>query len=208
MSKLYVALLILASILATECGPIIFTLCVTACNAGVVTCYAGVGFVFGTVTAGAGMSFSYLFRSQYFTYSKAIYIPQKHSSLLVTSHKQRMSKLYVALLILASILATECVPITFILCVASCNAGVVACYAGLGFVFGTVTAGAGMSFSYLFRSQYFTYSKAIYIPQKCFIPVVYSHMFYVGTPAAVLACNAAQSACMIACGAVGVAPVP
>ena len=33
----------------------IYGLCLTACNAGVVTCYASFGYVFGTVTAGAGM---------------------------------------------------------------------------------------------------------------------------------------------------------
>uniref|UniRef100_A0A915B5C7 Uncharacterized protein n=1 Tax=Parascaris univalens TaxID=6257 RepID=A0A915B5C7_PARUN len=55
----------------------------------------------------------------------------------------KLPKVYVVLLIFALVMATECGPLTFTLCVASCNAGAVACYAGLGFVFGTVTAGAG-----------------------------------------------------------------
>ena len=33
----------------------IYGLCLTACNAGAVTCYASFGYVFGTVTAGSGM---------------------------------------------------------------------------------------------------------------------------------------------------------
>ena len=32
-----------------------YALCQTACNTGAVTCYASFGFVFGTVTAGAGV---------------------------------------------------------------------------------------------------------------------------------------------------------
>jgi hypothetical protein len=32
-----------------------YGLCQTACNAGAVACYASFGFVFGTVTAGAGV---------------------------------------------------------------------------------------------------------------------------------------------------------
>uniref|UniRef100_A0A915CK75 Uncharacterized protein n=1 Tax=Parascaris univalens TaxID=6257 RepID=A0A915CK75_PARUN len=52
--KVYVALLILALVTATECGLFTFKLCVTACNAAVVACYAAFGLVFGTVTAGAG----------------------------------------------------------------------------------------------------------------------------------------------------------
>lgn len=32
-----------------------YALCQTACNAGAVACYASFGFVFGTVTAGAGV---------------------------------------------------------------------------------------------------------------------------------------------------------
>lgn len=35
-------------------GPITGAACTAACAAGVVTCYAAAGFVFGTVTAGAG----------------------------------------------------------------------------------------------------------------------------------------------------------
>jgi len=62
-------------------------------------------------------------------------------------------------------------PIAGAVCQAGCAAAVVFCYAAAGFVFGTVTAGAG-------------------------------------TPAAVLACNAAFGQCSAACAAMVVAPTP
>lgn len=62
MSKLYITVIILAIILTADCGPIMYGLCVTACNADVVACYAGAGAVFGTVTAGAGETFGNFFR--------------------------------------------------------------------------------------------------------------------------------------------------
>ncbi len=36
-------------------GPLAYGICQTGCNALVVSCYAGAGFVFGTVTMGAGI---------------------------------------------------------------------------------------------------------------------------------------------------------
>ncbi len=62
-------------------------------------------------------------------------------------------------------------PVLAGVCIGACYAGVVACYAALGYVFGTVTAG-------------------------------------IGTPAGILACNAAQGVCMTGCAAVGVLPTP
>ncbi|KAI8837668.1 hypothetical protein BJ741DRAFT_602939, partial [Chytriomyces cf. hyalinus JEL632] len=38
----------------TVAGPLPYVLCVSACNAGWVSCYAGAGLVAGTVTAGLG----------------------------------------------------------------------------------------------------------------------------------------------------------
>ncbi|EIW62522.1 uncharacterized protein TRAVEDRAFT_42882 [Trametes versicolor FP-101664 SS1] len=50
----------LALVLATAApsayaGPLAYGICQTGCNALVVACYAGAGFTFGTVTAGAGV---------------------------------------------------------------------------------------------------------------------------------------------------------
>uniref|UniRef100_A0A914W3Y0 Uncharacterized protein n=1 Tax=Plectus sambesii TaxID=2011161 RepID=A0A914W3Y0_9BILA len=55
-SKASLVILIIALAVAppVEGGPALGTLCVTACNAGVVTCYTAAGLVFGTVTAGIG----------------------------------------------------------------------------------------------------------------------------------------------------------
>ncbi|VDM39105.1 unnamed protein product [Toxocara canis] len=55
----------------------------------------------------------------------------------------RISMIYVFIILYSTVLITEGGPITYVACVAACNAAVVACYASLGFVFGTVTAGAG-----------------------------------------------------------------
>jgi hypothetical protein len=62
-------------------------------------------------------------------------------------------------------------PLAYGICQSGCNALAVACYAGAGFAFGTVTAGAG-------------------------------------TPAAIVACNAALGTCMAACIAAGFLPTP
>lgn len=41
--------------LMSYAGPLAYGICQTGCNAVVVACYAGAGFTFGTVTAGAGI---------------------------------------------------------------------------------------------------------------------------------------------------------
>lgn len=41
--------------LVAMAGPLAYGICQTGCNALVVACYAGAGFTFGTVTAGAGI---------------------------------------------------------------------------------------------------------------------------------------------------------
>lgn len=48
------AILLLLPLIA-ESGPLAYGICQTGCNAVVVACYAGAGFTFGTVTAGAGV---------------------------------------------------------------------------------------------------------------------------------------------------------
>lgn len=53
MKKLILIFLMLAKII--NAGPITMTACIGACNAGVVACYAALGYTFGTVTAGAGV---------------------------------------------------------------------------------------------------------------------------------------------------------
>ena len=47
-------LLILCAIPGAEQGPITLAICSAGCASLVVACYAAAGFVFGTVTAGAG----------------------------------------------------------------------------------------------------------------------------------------------------------
>jgi hypothetical protein len=61
-------------------------------------------------------------------------------------------------------------PLAYGICQTGCNAVAVACYAGAGFQFGTVTGG-------------------------------------VGTPAAIVACNAALGTCMASCVAAGLLPI-
>ncbi|OBZ83014.1 hypothetical protein A0J61_08935 [Choanephora cucurbitarum] len=39
----------------SEAGPASYGICQAGCNAVAVACYAGAGFTFGTVTAGAGI---------------------------------------------------------------------------------------------------------------------------------------------------------
>ncbi|KAI9558907.1 hypothetical protein GHT06_015696 [Daphnia sinensis] len=55
--KLNSTLFVLLSVLPllTVAGPLAYGICQTGCNAVVVACYAGAGFTFGTVTAGAGV---------------------------------------------------------------------------------------------------------------------------------------------------------
>ena len=82
-----------------------------------------------------------------------------------------MLKYFKTLVLLLLVYLTNAGPITGGACIYACNAGAVACYAALGYTFGTVTAG-------------------------------------VGIPASILACNAAQGACMTGCAALMVAPTP
>ncbi|KAI8094960.1 uncharacterized protein B0P05DRAFT_524115 [Gilbertella persicaria] len=55
---MFKAVLILSIILCmsnlVHAGPALYGLCQTGCNTLVVACYAAAGFVFGTITAGAG----------------------------------------------------------------------------------------------------------------------------------------------------------
>ncbi|GAA5833889.1 hypothetical protein JCM9279_001651 [Rhodotorula babjevae] len=53
---LHLVLLFLLALLGAQvaqAGPLAYAACQACCSAGVVTCYGGAGFVFGTVTAGA-----------------------------------------------------------------------------------------------------------------------------------------------------------
>jgi Flp pilus assembly protein protease CpaA len=55
MNKILILLFALAILIRTiEGGPLSYAICQTGCNAVAVACYAGAGFTFGTVTAGAG----------------------------------------------------------------------------------------------------------------------------------------------------------
>lgn len=49
-----VLVLLAATFAAVDSGVVSYGLCQTACNASAVTCYAGAGYIFGTVTAGFG----------------------------------------------------------------------------------------------------------------------------------------------------------
>ena len=54
--RLILVVFLIASMpLVAESGPLAYGICQTGCNAVVVACYAGAGFTFGTVTAGAGV---------------------------------------------------------------------------------------------------------------------------------------------------------
>lgn len=52
---LSICILVVLLPLTTVAGPLAYGICQTGCNAVVVACYAGAGFTFGTVTAGAGV---------------------------------------------------------------------------------------------------------------------------------------------------------
>lgn len=56
MAKALQVVLLLLSLLTRVVvgGPLAYGLCQTGCNSLAVACYASAGFVFGTVTAGAG----------------------------------------------------------------------------------------------------------------------------------------------------------
>ncbi|EJF56403.1 hypothetical protein DICSQDRAFT_174921 [Dichomitus squalens LYAD-421 SS1] len=56
LSTLAIAATSLLAVFPTvTAGPIAYGLCQTGCNTVTVACYAGAGFTFGTVTAGAGV---------------------------------------------------------------------------------------------------------------------------------------------------------
>ncbi|KAI8355641.1 hypothetical protein EDC96DRAFT_484348 [Choanephora cucurbitarum] len=56
MLKLTFVLLIVCLLMGlSEAGPLAYGICQTGCNALAVACYAGAGFTFGTITAGAGV---------------------------------------------------------------------------------------------------------------------------------------------------------
>lgn len=81
-------------------------------------------------------------------------------------------------------------PIAYAICQTGCNAMVVACYAGAGFVFGT-----GKKNTFLI--QYF-------------LLILFSRLVTAGAgvPAAIIACNTALGVCMAACVAAGFTPTP
>ncbi|KAG1436808.1 hypothetical protein G6F56_013401 [Rhizopus delemar] len=52
--KLVFFLVVFTLIQSCVAGPLSYAICQTGCNAVVVACYAGAGFVFGTITGGLG----------------------------------------------------------------------------------------------------------------------------------------------------------
>ncbi|OBZ83011.1 hypothetical protein A0J61_08936 [Choanephora cucurbitarum] len=55
MFKTTILIVLAASLTLIQAGPASYGICQAGCNAVAVACYAGAGFTFGTVTAGAGI---------------------------------------------------------------------------------------------------------------------------------------------------------
>ena len=53
LTLIIIAIVLLAS--PAKAGFVAYGICQSGCNAGAVACYAAAGYVFGTVTAGAGI---------------------------------------------------------------------------------------------------------------------------------------------------------
>ncbi|PNH05266.1 hypothetical protein TSOC_008486 [Tetrabaena socialis] len=55
LRALLLAALLAAAASSVRAGPLAYAICQTGCNALVVACYGAAGYIFGTVTAGAGV---------------------------------------------------------------------------------------------------------------------------------------------------------